>query len=206
MEKGRSNEKQMTSREEILSRLCHNVRETYDMPELDFPKTTFADPMAEFKHQLETSAGAKWIEIGAGDDLNAAIHSLFPDAGLISSNVAGVRADLNPDTVESAAELDKTDIGVVNGGVCCAENACIWVPMDMKQKSVCFMAERLFIIIDKSSVVNNMHEAYAVLASMKQTSKYGFGCFISGPSKTADIEQALVYGAQAAKELAVIIR
>ena len=35
---------------------------------------------------------------------------------------------------------------------------------------------------------------------------YGYGCFISGPSKTADIEQALVMGAQAARGVTVIIK
>ena len=34
---------------------------------------------------------------------------------------------------------------------------------------------------------------------------YGFGTFISGPSKTADIEQSLVYGAQAARGLTVFL-
>ena len=33
----------------------------------------------------------------------------------------------------------------------------------------------------------------------------GYGCFISGPSKTADIAQALVMGAQAAREVTVVI-
>ena len=32
-----------------------------------------------------------------------------------------------------------------------------------------------------------------------------YGCFMSGPSKTADIEQALVMGAQAAKGVCVVL-
>jgi hypothetical protein len=46
-----------------------------------------------------------------------------------------------------------------------------------------------------------MHEAYK---RIKMTN-YGYGVFISGPSKTADIEQALVMGAQAARGVTVIL-
>jgi L-lactate dehydrogenase complex protein LldG len=52
-----------------------------------------------------------------------------------------------------------------------------------------------------------MHEAYArIAASQEYFRQYKFGTFISGPSKTADIESALVYGAQAARALTVILR
>jgi L-lactate dehydrogenase complex protein LldG len=45
-----------------------------------------------------------------------------------------------------------------------------------------------------------MHQAY------ERIENPGYGCFISGPSKTADIAQALVMGAQAARDVTVIIR
>ena len=51
-------------------------------------------------------------------------------------------------------------------------------------------------------IPNNMHEAYDRI----QMGDYGYGCFISGPSKTADIAQALVLGAQAARGVTVLIR
>ena len=38
------------------------------------------------------------------------------------------------------------------------------------------------------------------------STEYLYGCFISGPSKTADIAQALVTGAQAARDVTVIVR
>ena len=59
----------------------------------------------------------------------------------------------------------------------------------MKEKAVLFISEYLVIFLEKEKIVNNMHEAYA---RIEMDPKYNFGTFISGPSKTADIEQALV--------------
>ena len=72
----------------------------------------------------------------------------------------------------------------------------------MKEKAVCFISEYLVIVLSKNSIVNNMHEAYDRI-TMPST---GLGTFISGPSKTADVEQALVMGAQAARGVTVVIR
>ncbi|MCQ2255739.1 MAG: LUD domain-containing protein [Bacteroidaceae bacterium] len=188
----------MSSKDLILGTLRKNVRETYDMPDLSFKKLTFDDPVAEFIKQVTTTAGAKLMEIKPGDDLNAKIREAYPNAKVIASNLPGINAQKNPDEVAEAQELDGTDLGVIEGGVACAENACVWVPMNMKQKAICFISEFLVIIVSKKNIVSNMHDAYKALEQMGETSKYGFGTFISGPSKTADIEQSLVYGAQAA--------
>ncbi len=199
----------MSSRDLILGTLRKNVRETYDMPDLSFEKTTYADPIAEYIKQTTTTAGAKLIEVKPGDDLNDLIRQAYPEAHVIASNIPGIKADKNPDTVARAQDLDGTDVGVIEGGVACAENACVWVPMNMKQKAICFISESLVLIVHRENIVNNMHEAYAWLKEKDATpegiSLYGFGTFISGPSKTADIEQSLVYGAQAAKSLTVLL-
>jgi L-lactate dehydrogenase complex protein LldG len=47
-----------------------------------------------------------------------------------------------------------------------------------------------------------MHEAYEQIGN----SDYGFGTFIAGPSKTADIEQSLVLGAHGAMTMTVFIK
>ena len=71
----------------------------------------------------------------------------------------------------------------------------------MKEKAVCFISEYLVIILDHTKIVDNMHEAYRLI----EMNDYGYGTFISGPSKTADIAQALVMGAQAARGVTVIL-
>ena len=203
----------MSSKESILKKLRGNVRETYDMPDLSFEKLTFQDPVAQFIETAKTTAGANVIvmenayptDSPTSEDaqkwaaeVNEKIREAYPEAKVISSNIAGVKADWNPDLVADAQELDGTDVGVIEGTIACAENACVWVPMNMKQKAICFISEFLVIIVSKKNIVSNMHDAYKALEQMGETSKYGFGTFISGPSKTADIEQSLVYGAQAA--------
>jgi len=191
----------MSTKEEILKRLRSNVRETYDMPVLDFPKTVYPDPIAKFIETATTTAGAKLIEVKPGDDINELIRQAYPEAKVVSSNVPGIHADRNPDTVEHARDLDGTDVGVIKGEVACAENACVWIPQTMKEKALCFIAEYLVVLVSRRNVVSNMHEAYRRITF----TDYGFGTFISGPSKTADIEQALVYGAQAARGMTILL-
>jgi L-lactate dehydrogenase complex protein LldG len=173
------------------------------MPDLSFEKTTYDDPIAEFIHQTTTTAGAKLIEVKPGDDLNELIKQAYPDAHVIASNLPGIKADRNPDTVSCAQDLDGTDVGVVEGGVACAENACVWITQTMKEKAVCFISENLVILLPKSQIVNNMHEAYRRIEFDKTYD--GYGTFISGPSKTADIAQVLVMGAQAARSATVLL-
>ena len=200
-------EKAMSSKEEILSRLRKNTRETYDMPDLSGLKPiTFADPVAEFKQKTTTTAGARLIELKAGQTLDDAIRQAYPDAKVIASNLPGVTAQLNPDTVGEAQELMKVDVGVVEGAIGVAENACIWIPQQMKEKAICFASQQLVIVLRRDAIVSNMHEAYdRIAASTDYFQQYKFGTFISGPSKTADIESALVYGAQAARGVTVIL-
>ena len=100
-----------------------------------------------------------------------------------------------------AADLDGTDVGIVQGALGVAENGCIWVPQTMKEKAVCFIAENLVILLSSKALVSNMHEAYRRI----EMTDYGFGTFISGPSKTADIEQALVMGAQASRSATIVL-
>ena len=197
----------MSSREEILAALRQNTRETYDKPDLSQLKPiTYADPVAEFIKKTTTTAGARLIEMKDGDELYNIVREAYPEAKVIASNLPGVQAQLNPDTA-TVEELEKADVGVIRGEIGVAENACIWIPQTMKERAVCFASEQLVIVIRHDAIVNNMHEAYArIAASQEYFKEYKFGTFISGPSKTADIEGALVYGAQAARGVTVVLQ
>ena len=198
----------MSTRDKILAALRANTSETFEMPDLSaLTPITYADPVDEFKQKAVTVAGAKLIEAEADDDLNTLVQQAYPEAKIIASNIEGIKADLNPDTVATAQELERADVGVIKGDIGVAENACIWIPQTMKEKAICFASQYLVIILSKKDIVNNMHEAYArIEASNDYFQQYKFGTFISGPSKTADIESALVYGAQAARGVTILLR
>ena len=197
----------MNSKDKILAALRQNVRETYDMPELDaLEGITYPDPVAQFIQKTTTTAGARLIEMHAGDDVNSLIRRAYPEARLLASNVPGVEAQMNPDTVSDARELMQVDVGILQGHIGVAENACIWIPQTMQQKAVCFAPQQLVILLRREDIVSNMHQAYErIRLSSEYFRDYPFGTFISGPSKTADIESALVYGAQAARAVTVIL-
>lgn len=187
-------------KKEFLDRLRANTREQYDMPDMNINGITYPDTVKQFVEMTQT-VGGNVIEAQETDDLNALIHRVYPEAKVIASHLSGIKADRNPDTVDEACALNGTDVGVVRGEIGVAENACVWVPQTMKEKAVCFISENLVIILNRNQLVDNMHQAYE---RIKMTD-YGFGTFISGPSKTADIEQSLVMGAQAARSVTVIL-
>lgn len=191
------------NKEDLFKKLRANTHEQYDMPDMNIDGIKYPDTYKQFVEMTKT-VGGKVVEAKKDDDLNTLIKSLYPEAKVFASNLPYITiASKNPDTVTEASELDGTDVGIVEGKVAVAENGCIWIPQETKEKAICFISEYLVIIIDKNCVVNNMHEAYK---KIEFDPTYNFGTFISGPSKTADIEQALVMGAQAARGVTVIVR
>ncbi len=192
----------MSKKEDILAKYRKNVIKKYDMPRLDDIKgITYPDPLKQFISMTE-SVGGKVVELKKGQDINQLIKELYPEAKEIASNLPEVKISTrNPDTIESAQALNGTDVGVIKGIFGVAENACVWIPQAMKEKAVCFISENLVILLDRTQIVNNMHEAYKRI----EFNDYGYGTFISGPSKTADIAQVLVMGAQAARSATVVL-
>ena len=190
------------NKEDLLAKIRANIHTTYDMPSFDDMKgVQYADPLKQFVEMSKT-VGGKVVELEKGQDINEVIKNCYPDAKVIASNLPEVTiANRNPDTVAEANDLNGADVGVVRGVFGVAENGCIWIPQTMKQKAVCFISEYLVILLDRKQIVNNMHEAYQRV----EFNSYGYGCFISGPSKTADIAQALVMGAQAARGVTVVL-
>lgn len=191
----------MSTRNEFISRLKKETPASYDMPEINLIPISYTDLVSQFI-EISQFVGGKAVELKEGEDINTLISSLYPDANVIASNLPDITiATVNPDKPDDPHQLDNLDLSVIEGEIGVAENGCVWIPQQVRQKVIYFISEYLVIILDKRKLVATMHDAYKQIAD----NEYTFGVFISGPSKTADIEQALVVGAHGARGVTVIL-
>ncbi|MHB8838473.1 MAG: LUD domain-containing protein [Gemmatimonadaceae bacterium] len=94
----------------------------------------------------------------------------------------------------------RTKAMVIRARFAVAENAAVYVDAaDLAARNDIVREEHLVLIVPYGAIVPTMHEAVRLMPT-------GAGCgwFLSGPSKTADIEQSLVFGAQGSRTHRVV--
>ncbi len=191
----------MSTKKDIIDRCRASIRERLERPTLeDLNPTTYKNPLEKFISQAQVM-GCKVERANSTDEVDAIIKKVYPDAKVVASSLPYVKsASLNPDTVPDAQALNGVDVGVIRAEFGVAENGSVWVMQKVKERDVCFISENLVAVMPEHAV-SNMHEAYGEVSF----NDYGYGVFIAGPSKTADIAQVLVLGAQAARSMTLII-
>jgi len=101
---------------------------------------------------------------------------------------------------EESLEPKEFTLSILSGDFGVEENGAVWVrPKSLRARLALFSTEHLVLVMP-NIIVPTMHEAYERINIQEGPTGY----FIAGPSKTADIEQNLVIGAQAARSLLVI--
>lgn len=191
----------MSSRDEILQKIktANVVKEVALRDSYDFG-VTYEDKISKFQEVIQTVGGEAIIT--DSENIDSVIKGLYPDAKIITSNVDECKlSNFDANKKELPHNLKDIDLAVVKGEFAVAENGAIWMKnSENRHRSLYFIAENLIIVVKKDDVVNNMHEAYSKISFEKS----GYGTFISGPSKTADIEQSLVIGAHGPKSSYVL--
>lgn len=193
-----------SARQGILDRLTTTKVEVPELPEIDsskvieyeFPHQTFADTLALVGGEAHNVAKISDIQpILSGIDV-------FRESGRIVSLVDGIEGTVDATAVDDPHDFATVDWTIARGAFMVAENGSIWVDGNtLPHRVLLFIAQYLAIVVPKSEIVSNMHQAYARIEPFDNR----FGVFVSGPSKTADIEQSLVLGAHGCRKLQVFV-
>ena len=191
----------MTSKEKILKNIKeNNLVKDVKLPSYENFGIKFEDKFQTFATMIE-SVGGKALVIEK-NKLDETIKNLYPDEKQIASDVDFCSiGNFDANSCEDAHDLKDIDVAVVKGNFAVAENGAIWMKNENnRHRALYFIAQNIVIVIDEKEILNNMHEAYQRI----NFENSGYGVFISGPSKTADIEQSLVIGAHGPKSGYVI--
>lgn len=189
----------MIDRDKIMQSIRGNKFHHTSLPE-SFKVTGHTSSINLLKNFIQNlkQVGADYVEVKETVLLTLYIKENFPDAiDFRNEDAWGMYSQFCPK--EKLARLKTV---VLQGQFGVAENGAVWLDdSNFPNRLVPFIAEELIVCLNSKNVIENMNKAYYLLNEITT----GFGVFISGPSKTADIEQCLVYGAHGAKKVTIII-
>jgi L-lactate dehydrogenase complex protein LldG len=190
------------SKQAILGLVRANKPESAALPKLDNAWVAYADRQRQFAAMIE-SVGGRCLLVANLDEINRALAEIpaYASAKQIVSLLPGAgQANFDPNSIDDPHALAAVDFAILSGQFGVAENGAIWVSdTNIRHRAIYFIAQHLALVIPADQIVDNMHQAYKRLSFPQ----LGYGAFISGPSKTADIEQSLVIGAHGPRSLTV---
>jgi L-lactate dehydrogenase complex protein LldG len=182
------------SREEILNKIKKNKPALTELPTMMHKNFKEEKNLKELFIENIEATGGKVIIAEDRNDVALHIKDLFEETGNVISLSEGINiSTINPAEISSAKELNRLELTILDAQFGVAENGAVWISeKNIPHRVIPFITLHLVLILNEEQIIENMHEAYEKLSSFDE----GYGVFISGPSKTADIEQSLVIGAQ----------
>jgi L-lactate dehydrogenase complex protein LldG len=196
----------MSSRDKILDAIKKNqpAQDQKDMPSLVPPSggKVSDDVTRQFVEVLEAIGGRAFI-VSGWERIGTILKEEYTGGHRIVSGCAGLSSIAEvAGRYDDPHSLENVELAVLEAHFGVAENGACWITEErMIERALPFIAQNLALVIREKDIVPTMHEAYDRIAG----AEYGFGAFIAGPSKTADIEQSLVLGAHGPRSMTVFL-
>jgi L-lactate dehydrogenase complex protein LldG len=194
----------MSSRNAILASLRQNAPPPASRPG-PLAAIRYDDPIRQFEETL-IAAGGRLVRVTAEQDFASELAGLdiYAGAAKVASLVPGIPSrNVDLSSIQDPHDLEGIDVAIIPGEFGVAENAAVWIPGESlnPHRAIFVIVQHLILIAPAGQIVDNLHQAYERMRWTPNT----FGVFVSGPSKTADIEQSLVMGAHGARSCTVIL-
>jgi L-lactate dehydrogenase complex protein LldG len=192
------------SRDKILNAIKTNKPQSLHLPELPaLPIDTETLVKVNKFSAMLNSIGGKAVMIKHISELTDLKDSVIASGQMIACTCPAIgpgNFQVNPS--QTATDLEKTDMAFIEAAWGIAENGAVWITETACiNRLLPFITQHLCIILDSRYILSDMHEAYNRI----NVSQEGYGLFLAGPSKTADIEQSLVIGAHGARSTTVYV-
>ena len=162
-------------------------------------------PIATLRERLQAAGGV--LLQSRRESLRDALPSGLESARTVHSNVAGIPSRGIPPTETpgpetASAPFDRLDYCVLEAEFAVVESAAVWhVPASASERAAALLAEHLILVVAADALVPTLHQAYARIDLGANV----LGWFLCGPSKTADIEQSLVFGAHGPRTMHLVL-
>jgi L-lactate dehydrogenase complex protein LldG len=191
-----------TARDQILSTVREAQPPAVAAPDVRAVVRSFPRSDREGVNQFAEAARA------AGTSLVEVARSAVPmvvaergrGATRVLSSVGDVRSSITPPA--DPRMLCDLDLFVCEAALAVAENGAVWLaPTHSWERAALFLALEVVVVLDRAAIVPDLHAAYDRI----DVGAAPFGTFVGGPSKTADIEQSLVIGAQGPLRLTILL-
>ena len=190
------------SRASILEAIANNKPALVPLPIVDMNAVIqYEDVLTQFKKVLE-SIGGIVVKLNNIEELKIELEQEKANGNFIVNTIQALGDVVTNLESLTAIELEAVHKSYLQGSIAVAENGCVWLyEHQMVNRLLPFICQHLVLVVEQKNIVPTMHHAYQTI----DTAKEGFGIFIAGPSKTADIEQSLVIGAHGARSLVVYL-
>ena len=192
----------MNTREKILQAVLKNQPPPTTLPNIERFKGNGVEKVEQYMKIFKTIGGSAYLV----DDI-ATVKALISEQFDTTTRIVTTLPELTDIAELLSATADPhlyedVELAIIQAHFGVAENGAVWLTDDlMGQRIIPYICQHLAVIISADSIVPTLHEAYERIGA----GNYSFGGFIAGPSKTADIEQALVLGAHGPLTMTVFI-